>query len=98
MADLDTTGTDESPADASDSIAYSPEWTERTFADVDFTSVDVKQHGEAAVAVDLKGDSAVSLEIRQNPFVTAFSVMDADTAEWLADQLRDHAEAARQAD
>ena len=95
MADSDTTGTDESPADATDSIAYSPEWTERTVADVDFTTVAVKQHGEAAVSVGLKGGSAVSLEIRQNPFVTAFSVMDADTAEWLADQLQQHAEAAR---
>ena len=86
-------GSTENAAD-DDSIAYSPEWTERTFADLDFTCVETKQHSEAAAAVGTKGD-AVSLEIRQSAFVTVFSVMDADTAEWLADELRDHADAVR---
>lgn len=100
MADSDTTGSPENAAGTTDgdSIGYSPEWTNDTFADLDHACIEMRDHGSGAVSVGTKDGRAVSLTVQQNQMTRAFSLMDADTAEWLADQLRDHAEAVRQAD
>ena len=101
MADSDTTGTTENSAgtDDEDSIGYSPEWTDDTFAEIGHACIEMKEHGSGAVTVGTKdGDRVVSLTVQQNQMTRVFSLMDADTAEWLADQLRDHAEKVRQAD
>ena len=99
MADSDTTGTTENSAGTDGSIGHSPEWTNDTFADIGHACIEMKDHGDAAVSVGRKGDSdIVSLTVQQSQMMRVSSYMTADTAEWLADQLRDHAEAVRQAD
>jgi hypothetical protein len=99
MAETDTSGTDENPAGTDDSIGYSKEYTDSVFADIGHACFQMEDHGDAAVSVGTKGENGVvSLSIQQNQSVRVSSYMTADRAEWLADQLRDHAEAVRQAD
>ena len=99
MAETDTSGTDESPADTDSSIGYSPDYTDDVFADIGHACIEMKDHGDAAVSVGTKGDSGVvSLSVEQNQSMRVSSYMTADTAEWLAGQLQEHAEAVRQAD
>ena len=99
MAETDTNGTDESPADTDSSIGYSPDWTDDTFADLGHACIEMKDHGDAAVSVGTKSDDGiVSLSIEQSQMMRVCSYMSADTAEWLADELRDYAEKVRQAD
>jgi hypothetical protein len=99
MADSDTTGTTENSAGTDDSIAYSPEWTDETFADIGHACIEMKDHGDAAVSVGTKSDDGiVSLSIEQSQMMRVCSYMSADTAEWLAEQLQEHAAKVRQAD
>jgi formylmethanofuran dehydrogenase subunit E len=98
MATTDTSGTDENPADTDSSIGYTKEHTDDTFAEIGHACIEMKDHGDAAVSVGRKGDSdIVSLTVQQSQMMRVSSYMTADTAEWLADQLQEHAEKVRQA-
>ena len=98
MADSDTTGTTENSAGTDSSIGYSPEWTNDTFADIGHACIEMKDRGDAAVSVSTKdGDRLVSLSVEQSQMMRVCSYMGADTAEWLAEQLQEHAAKVRQA-
>jgi hypothetical protein len=97
MADSDSTGTDENPTGTTDSIARSPEHTERQMVDA-ATSLNLgSMVGDVALSVDsypTKRNGSVSLHIGDSEISGRFMVSP-EKAEWLAEQLQEHAETAR---
>jgi hypothetical protein len=100
MASEDSTGTDENPAGTTDdSIAFTPTYSNRQYTGIG-AAIDLKSVDDVSIGVDTSPaegpDGIVSLHLRhESALINGRFFLAPEQADWLADQLHDHADAVR---
>lgn len=93
MATEDSTSTTKNSAGTDDSVAYTTDYSDVARVDAT-TALSVKLVDDAGVSVETVQAGMLALRFHDD-LLSGRIMIDADRAEWLADELRDHAAAAR---
>ena len=86
-------GSPENAAGTTDSVAYTTDYSDVARVDAT-TALSVKLIDDAGVSVETVQAGMLALRFHDD-LLSGRIMIEADRAEWLADELRDHAEAAR---